>query len=561
MTIWTVSVSRLYSLPVNKHVGFTICFLFLLVVSTASLHSEEILPIDTSPRVGNIIVNRKNVFETGKDSDKRFPYSWANKLHIVTQENYIRRELTFREGDAVDEEKMRESERMLRRRPIFRYVKITHQPPVNGVSDVLVETEDVWTTAVHLNYNIAGGESSYGFGILEQNFLGSGKIVGAFVRKKIDRTTRGLSYRDPQLFGSRWDLFGGYGRDEKGREWATHLERPYFSALSRHSEGGSLIDRDDEDRLFEGGQEVASFRHKSREVRAFASYAPIAIPRRVLRLTLAMEKNEQEFSDAQGPGAPQLPEDRKINPALAGFDFQNLRYFKARGVTTFDRDEDINLGTMVGMEAGPYNRHFGSTQRGWIGRFSLNKNFYPKEKHVWFNAVMADGRLEDDEVRNGVTRLRSQYFLLDWLPKNTLTLRGEYILSKNLDPENQFLLGGENGLRGYSVRQFSGANRTLFTLENRRVVLYDWLNLVSVGWAVFFDTGATWDDGNTPGSGRYRSDIGGGLRLAPSRSVDPGLIRFDVAYALQDNDRSSRFVVNIGADISFGERRVRKFDQ
>lgn len=511
-------------------------------------------------RVGRIVVNRKNVFETGSVSDRRFPYSWANKIHIVTAEGYIRRELLFAEGSVLNAEKIEESERLLRSRPIFRYVKITPQPPVNGVSDVFIETEDVWTTSVHLSYSIAGGEDSYSLGILEQNFLGQGKIVGAFVRRDIDRTTKGMSYRDPQFLGSRWDLFGGYGRDEKGREWETHLERPFFSTLTRHSEGVTFVDREDEGRLFSGGDEVATFQQETREVRMYVSYAVVAEQKRTRRVSLAHERSEDTFSRFTG-ATPMLPKNRRINPILAGFEFQNVRFHKIRGVTTFDRDEDINMGARWHAEAGPSNEHFGATQRGWVGRVSAYKNFRPLEENVWFNALCADARLENDEVRDGVLRVRSQYFVLDWLPKNTATLRGEYVLSKNLDAENQFLLGGENGLRGYSVRQFSGMKRALFSLENRRAVLYDWLHLVSMGWAVFIDAGAVWNRRDTPALRRFRSDVGAGLRLAPSRSVDPGLIRIDVAYALQDNDRRSRFVLNIGADLAFGDRRVRKFDQ
>jgi hemolysin activation/secretion protein len=151
--------------------------------------------------------------------------------------------------------------------------------------------------------------------------------------------------------------------------------------------------------------------------------------------------------------------------------------------------------------------------------------------------------------------------MLRWLKENTAWLRTEIISSKNLDPENQFLLGGENGLRGYSVRQFSGPKRALVTLENRQVLVHDWLRLVSIGWAAFVDTGAVWTDTRTPPLNRFRSDVGVGLRFAPSRSFDPGLIRIDLAYALQENNKSSRVLVNIGADISFGEKKFRKFDQ
>lgn len=535
------------------HSGFLFLISVLLAYPAAYGATEQ-------PVIGRILINRKNVFETGTKADRQFPYSWGNKLHIVTGEYYIRQELLFHEGDSLNMEEIRESERILRRSPIFRYVKITPLEPVNGVADVQVETEDVWTTSAQMSYGVAGGKQSYSLGILEHNFLGQGKEIGAFVEKKIDRFVRGLSYHDPQLLGTRWDLFGGYGVDEKGREWESHLERPFYSALSRHSEGGAVRVKDDEDRFFQNGQEVANFQHHTDEARVFAAYALRPSRTQARRVTLAHEQTTDKFFDSHGQ-APILPEERRLTPVLAGYEFQNIRYHKIRGVLTFDRDEDINLGGAWMVEAGPSIQKWGATNNGSVGRLRVQKIFHPVENQVWFNHLNADGRLENGVIRNGVVRLQSQFFLLEWLEKNTAWIRGEIVSSKNLDPENQFLLGGENGLRGYSVRQFSGPKKALFTLENRRVVLYDWLHLMTIGWAAFADTGAVWSDTRMPSLNRFRSDVGVGLRLAPSRSTDPGLIRIDLAYAFQENNKTSRLQVNIGGDISFGEKKMRKFDQ
>src|SRR5262249_39658594 len=150
----------------------------------------------------------------------RFPYSWADKIHVVTRESYIRNELLFKPGDSVTTESIEEAERELRRRPIFRYVKITPLPIVDGTADVVVETDDTWTTSLQVGFGVAGGHKLYDLGILENNFLGQGKAVGAFIRKDIDRTVEGVTYQDRQFVGSRWDLFTGYGRDEKGRDFA-----------------------------------------------------------------------------------------------------------------------------------------------------------------------------------------------------------------------------------------------------------------------------------------------------------------------------------------------------
>jgi hypothetical protein len=537
--------------PLNRLV-----FLSLLIVPRAHAAMSPV-PV----HIHRIIVNRHNVFNTGTPRDHRFPYSWGNKLHIVTQEAFIRNELLFKEGDVLDTDALEESERLLRRREIFRYVRITTQESGPGTVDVLVETDDVWTTAIDASFSLAGGQTSYRAGVLEQNFLGLGRTVGAFVRKDIDRTTRGVSYQNPHFLHRRLNLFGGYGRDEKGKEWETSIERPFFSALTRLSFGASLRDREDEDRFFRDGDESATFAHNERQGRAFGSYALVAEPKRVRRVLVMYENEVDTFSNAAGPDAPLLPARRQVAPILTGLDFENLRYRKVRGVTTFDRDEDINTGFLWDVDAGPYQKKWGSTENGWLGRLQADKNLVSDSETVWFNRIVADGRLENGHVQNGTGRLQSHLFWPDWRPRHTASIKGEYMASSNLDPERQLLLGGENGLRGYSVRQFSGSNKLLMTLEDRRFWLPDWLDLVNLGWAYFVDSGAVWNRGWSPRGSDIRSDVGVGIRIAPSRSVHAGLIRMDVAYALQDNRRSSRFVVNIGADIDFGEPRQPKFEQ
>lgn len=518
-------------------------------------------PVPSELVIGQIRVLRSNVFAPVGDQPLHFPYSWGNKLHIVTQEEFIREELTFKEGDPFDPERLRESERLLRSRPIFRYVRVEALPAQDGRVDVVVTTEDVWTTSIRLAYGTAGGENFYTFGFLENNFLGQGKVVGAFVEQDIDRLTRGVSYRDRHLLGSRWELFGGYGQDEKGRDWEASLVRPFYSSRVPYSEGGQIFVSDDEDRLFLGGEEVVKFAHEKEDHRVFGAFAIDPRPDSVRRFTLAYERQADRFDDVRFRVPPPVFEDRTVAAALIGFDYRNLRYEKFRGILTFDRDEDVNLGWEWMFEAGPSLEAFGATRDGALGRFQAQKIFSSRRGHVWFNHLDLDGRLESRTVRDGVMRLRSEYFWPEWIEKNTVSLRGEWTASHNLDPETQFLLGGENGLRGYSVRQFSGENSLLVTLENRRVVLYDWLRLVNVGWAVFGDAGSVWGRGRSFDAADVQSDVGAGIRFAPSRSVDPGLIRIDIAYALNDNDQTSRFVLNIGADVHFGERRLRKFDQ
>ncbi len=520
-------------------------------------------PVESSAptTIGHITFVRQDVFD---DKERQFPYSTANAVHIVTQESYLRRALLFREGDVYDSALIDESERLLRAQSIFRLVHVSTSEAADGSVDVTVETADSWTTLVRPSYGVAGSQRYYGLGFLEENLLGQGKQIGAFLFQDIDRRTSGASYSDPQLLGTRWTGGGGYGRDEKGREYEIDLDRPYYSARVRFAGGTGIHVRDDEDRLFQHNDEIVTFQHATRDSRVYVSHALEADPARVRRVTLAYERQEDRFAALRIQETPVFPlpaENRTISAALVGFEYQNIRFQKFAHVFTFDRVEDENLGFTCSAEVGPSLESLGATRDGALGRLQAQKIFNAGDHFVWFNNVSLSGRAEANTLRNGEMQIRSEAFLVDWREENTASLRGAWTASHNLDPENQYLLGGFNGLRAYQVRELSGANTAIATLENRTVITYDWLKLVNVGWALFADAGSAWQRGGQLRMAGVKSDLGAGLRFAFTRSTDPSLIRLDLAYALQDNESSSRLALNIGADIHFGERQVRKFEQ
>jgi len=112
----------------------------------------------------------------------------------------------------------------------------------------------------------------------------------------------------------------------------------------------------------------------------------------------------------------------------------------------------------------------------------------------------------------------------------------------NLDTDQQILLGGDSGLRGYPLRYQAGEGRWLFTAEQRFFTNWYPFQLFNVGAAVFYDMGATWgrDPLGTPSQGLLR-DVGFGLRLGNSRSALGNVLHLDLAFPL-DGDSSIKNV-------------------
>jgi hemolysin activation/secretion protein len=160
-------------------------------------------------------------------------------------------------------------------------------------------------------------------------------------------------------------------------------------------------------------------------------------------------------------------------------------------------------------------------------------------------------RIAHDKTDNLLMSLDLQYFNR-LRPKNTLAGHLAYDHGYRLDPEDFLTLGEENGLRGYANGQFSGERRLLLNLEDRMFFAEDVWHLFSFGGAVFFDSGYSWERENTMGLSDLRSSIGLGFRVALSRSSRNEPIRFDLAYALNDNKQSSRLVFSVQSGLKFG---------
>ena len=152
----------------------------------------------------------------------------------------------------------------------------------------------------------------------------------------------------------------------------------------------------------------------------------------------------------------------------------------------------------------------------------------------------ADGRVESGSVRD--TTLKASGRLYVRLPKRLLLfsmLSGN--MGVNLDQDHEFVLGGENGLRGYPRNYQAGDRSALFTLEGRYFSSLYLFRLVRVGGAVFYDMGRAWgkDFVNAQDAGILR-DVGFGLRFAMTRSGLGNVIHVDLAFPLDGDPTISR---------------------
>src|SRR6185436_17259058 len=168
-------------------------------------------------RIGEIRLNARQLFDTEHEDEDTSMARVANRLHISTRESTIEDQLLFKSGEVYRATLLQESARILRD---TRYLRDAQVRPVayhDGVVDVEVTTQDVWTLNPGLSFGRKGGKNTGGVEIEELNFLGQGTEISLGFTREIDRDSKTIVYRDRQLGSSWWSLDTSYSDNSDGR--------------------------------------------------------------------------------------------------------------------------------------------------------------------------------------------------------------------------------------------------------------------------------------------------------------------------------------------------------
>jgi Omp85 superfamily domain len=487
---------------------------------------------------GEIRIANENIFDLEDPKEDTALFRLANRLHIVTREEVIRRQLLFATGDRYSKRLMDESERLLRS---ARYLYDASIRPVayhDGKVDVEVVTRDVWTLNPGISFGRHGGKNTAGIEIEELNLLGWGQSISASHKSGIDRDENLIEFKDANFVGSRVNLQASYANNSDGVRHELLVDRPFYSLDTRGAGGIALADDEHIDSLYDLGEIVDQFREQRRFADVYGGISPGLQEGWAHRLTFGFTFDQRQFQALEDSGATNLvPEDRKLVYPWIGFDLVEDNYRKYKNHDEIERTEDFFLGTRITGRLGLSDPAFGADQQAVIFAATATHGMSPTSASTLLYSGALSGRYEDGEARNAVLDAAIRYYVAqsrNWL--FFATLQGT--AGHNLDLDNQILLGGDSGLRGYPLRYQGGEARALLTLEQRYFT--DWypFRLFRVGAAAFIDMGRTWGEAplNTPSLGLLK-DIGIGLRLGSSRSGLGNIIHIDLAFPL-DGDPS-----------------------
>jgi len=505
-------------------------------------------------RIGTIRIHRLDIFDPTDPKEDYRPYRFANRLHIVTREQVIRRELLFREGDPYRQDLIDETERNLRALNVIYHVRIRPVDSHDGLVDLEVSIQDTWTLRPSVRISRVGGDTASSFSFSELNLLGRVKILQFNHRNEIDRSTTGLLYSDPRLIGSRLSLNASYNDNSDGVSRGLVLSRPFFALDSRWSMNASAQHLEQTSRLFKDGDTVSEFSQFSESLNFSYAFSTGYRDDRVRRYGFGYGYLRDVFTQKAGDEGFDLlpvPEERKLSGPFFTLQRLKSRFIKVTNYSRFEREEDFNLGNDFNLSTQLSLRSFGADRSEAIVRLADSFGVSLSESvNLFFNVSLA-GRAGSGEVSNLIfSEVAESYWRMT--PHQTLYARMGFDAGIHLDGENQFLLGGDTGLRGYPTRQFAGDRRVLFTLEHRYFGDWEILRLVRIGFAGFADAGDAWYGSEGERLSDLHSDFGFGLRFAVTRSSVASVSRLDLAYSVDAGETESpRLQVLFGTAVKF----------
>jgi hypothetical protein len=488
---------------------------------------------------GKIIINNENIFDLSDPKDDYKLFRLANRLHHRTRPSVIRKQLLLREGAPYSRHLMDESERILRANSYFYDAWIRPVSYHDGQVDVRVTTRDVWTLNPGFNVSRSGGSTSTGVQLSDISIFGSGIEVKVAHSHTIDRTTDGIMASDQHAFGGSTQVALNYANNSDGHTREFTLQQPFYAVQqpfypldTRRAAGVSAINDLQTDSLWDLGQITDQFSDSHKGATIFYGWSPGLQNGWVHHWTTGVTYDEHIFGPVSTwTGVTDLPPDRRFLYPWVQFDVLSDDYLRMWNHDQIARTEDFYLGTALSVRAGFAGGGMGSSQSAVIFQSTASSGFQSGGSTLLLAGDFS-GRITNGELDNGVADASVRYYVeqsRNWLFFTTVAATQGW----RLDLDNQILLGGDNGLRGYPLRYQDGTGRVLFTVEQRYFTDWYLFRLLRVGGAVFFDAGDVW--GSAPlaaANYSWLKDAGFGLRFGNARSGLGNVVHVDLAFPL-----------------------------
>jgi hypothetical protein len=529
------------------------------------------------------VIGRVHVYNEDVFAEKSRFLQFFNNFHVTTRERAILKETVIGAGEVWDQERVEETARRLRD-PLWSSV-IAAVPVMSaepGKVDLLVVTRDIWSLRLNTQYLFQEGKlTNLSISLSENNFLGTRSVLAAAVTMDQGTLATGPLFIDKNLFGqhvelrarvdavlNRDDLLQRGTWSREGSQSTIALSRNLWSLASKWGAGVTFTHRYAIDRSFVGTNlrqvrcpldgadcltggfnpaevpdeeklpyiyEMRRWGVSSHAVRQFGGKAL----KQQLTLGHSVDSQRPRVLDSFA-GTPEqrgpferavLPRSEVASVPFVAYTFFTPRFKTLRNVSTFDLAEDVRFGPDLDVSYGVGLEVLGSDDNFQRGSAAFSWTV-PWCRDGFVRPILgASTRRQDGEWIDNTSQLTLRAVSPTyWYARLVSQL---IIATRWNDASNRFFtIGSDDGLRGFSINEFSGQRLVRGNFELRSIPLPIWV--FRVGTVLFYDVGGA---ANSFGNLRLNHDVGLGFRmLIPQTSRE--LFRFDLAIPVNDGART-----------------------
>lgn len=504
-----------------------------LLALNFALAEDQPDKIPEGATVSKIVLVKRDVFDLSDERENNALYRLVNKLHIITKDHTIEKQLLLEPGDVYSARLAEESARLLRSQSYLFDASVEAVNNKDGTVDMLVSTKDFWTLKPGFTVSRAGGQNKIGVDIEEINLLGYGQSIRFGRDEDVDRTSEAFEFNDPHIGNSR--ARGGFeiSDNSDGNLTSASLIRPFYALDSRWSLGASGLDSDSRTAFYALGEEQAEYRQERQWFTAFGGWSDGLKNGWVQRYRAGLVYDDNKFSTVEdGSFAPLIPADRRLVYPFVSVEILEDRFETTTNKEQIGRTEDFFMGQRFTATLGYSSKELDADRDALLYGSTYSRGFGELSKKALLVSGTLSGRMEDGRSRNVLLSLNGRYYNKQ-TEKHTLVATAEGVHGHSLDLDTVVELGGDTGLRGYPLRYQTGDSKLLLTVEQRYFT--DWypFRLFRIGGAIFADVGRVWGDSAV---GEYRHgwlrDVGFGLRFASTRTGFRKMVHLDIAFPL-----------------------------
>ncbi len=480
-------------------------------------------PLQAQRHIRNIYFEKLDVFDSTQ-KDWFFAAKTVNSLHTQTRDYVIEDELLFHEGDTLNEDALDETERNLRRTLLFTRVSIRTEDVGDDMVDVVVVTQDKWSTMGEFLFGTGGGATTYGASVREENLAGSGILLGG---SALHRTENNIGWQGYLNVNARRALRSSINLNMQvlSNRLRTvqqfSLEKPFLTLNSRQAYSLVLQNSYGDDFYYNDGLQAVLLPYHTRRVGALLAGSSGGRDRYFWSFYASVEDVQRlkpEFRQA-------FDNSGRLLFSLGSLKQDFIQPVNVDGYET----KDIAVGAWGQAVFGYIFPMKGGERLTYVGARAEQSGRFAEERLYLYGSVEASSAFGSSQGRytyvesNGLAHYRLSSELV-------FATRFRQQTAWNWSAFRQLILDNDGGLRGYPLNELSGDNRILTNTEIRFFPKWDFW-IFRLGAAAFYDGGMVWNQSQNLGQTRMHHAVGFGLRIFNLKtSGSAAIFRIDFAY-------------------------------